>query len=78
MGDFLCPAAEHRHARPAALGAGIESKVIAAVQDGINRIRAQRFELLNAIGADDALHVCKNDCFSFGQLPQLAEVRVIS
>ena len=32
---------------------------------------------LTTTSGDDALHDCKKDCFSFGQLPQLAEVRVI-
>ena len=40
--DYLDPVAEHGHARPAALGAGIEQKVIAAVQDSVSAYPEKR------------------------------------
>ena len=76
-GDFLCPAAEHRHARPAALGAGIEHKVIAAVQDSIHCIRTKRFQLLNKISVYNALHVRKDNGIALGQLLQPTKMVIV-
>ena len=75
--DFLCPTAEHRHARPAALGTGIENKVIAAVQDSIHRIRAKRFQLLNKISVYNALHIRKDNGIALGQLLQPTKMVIV-
>ena len=75
--DYLDPVAEHGHARPAALGAGIENEIIAAVLYGVHLAGVQRLDPFNGVGIDYALHIRKDHGIARLQVLQPSKVVLV-